>query len=388
MSQAQWEKKRLEEVATLQRGKDLPQDQRQPGKVPVIGSNGITGYHSEFAVRGPGVLVGRSGSVGKVTWTDSDYWPLNTSLYVKDFHGNDERFVFYWLSYLDLGKYTAGVSVPTLNRNLVHPLEVTLPPLPEQRAIARALRAVQAAREARRQELQLERERKAALMQHLFTHGTRGEARRQTEIGEIPESWQLVRLGHICNVKYGLGQPPSLDVEGVPMVRATDIKTGRIISDTVIRVKREAIPEKKNAFLKSGDIIVVRSGAYTGDVAMYDGRWETAVAGYDLVVSPSGSGVDSSFVSTYLLGETAQRYFRSQRDRSAQPHLNADQLRNTPILLPPIDEQRAISKLGRVCDFKMAILETESESLDELFRAMLEELMTGRLPAQPLIEAA
>ncbi|BAZ84165.1 restriction endonuclease subunit S [Dolichospermum compactum] len=107
-----WKSIQLGQVVSLQRGKDLPKTERQTGVYPVVGSNGIVGYHSEFMSHGPGVMVGRSGSVGKITWIECYYWALNTSLYVKNFHGNDPLFIRYFLSYLKLGKYASGVSVP------------------------------------------------------------------------------------------------------------------------------------------------------------------------------------------------------------------------------------------------------------------------------------
>ena len=170
------------------------------------------------------------------------------------------------------------------------------------------------------------------------------------------------------------------------MIRATDIKSGRIVSSTVVRVKRQAIPEKRNPFLKRGDIIVVRSGAYTGDVAMYDGRWDLAIAGYDLVVTPVSDEIDMAFIAQYLLGNAVQAYFRSQRDRSAQPHLNADQLSNTIIPFSTLPEQYNISNMLNACDDKIAALEQEISLHEELFLATLEELMTGRLSTLPIIE--
>lgn len=279
------------------------------------------------------------------------------------------------------GRLKGGVNIPILES-----LEIPLPPPLEQQAIAWALDAVQKAKEARQHELALERERKAALMEYVFTHGTRGEPTKQSEIGEIPASWRVKPLCSIASIRYGLGQPPELDAQGVPMIRATDIKRGRVLSAGVLRVKREAIPEAKKPYLQKGDIIVVRSGAYTGDVAMYDGRWETAVAGYDLVVSFLSAEVKSDFLSQYLLSEGAQRYFKSQRDRAAQSHLNAQQLGEALIPLPLGEEQEEIARLLRIIDSKIDALEREGAALDELFRAMLEELMTGRLSAAPLIE--
>lgn len=191
-----WKSTLIGNVVTLQRGQDLPKTERQAGSYPVVGSNGIVGYHSEFMLHSPGVIVGRSGSVGKVTWVECDYWALNTSLYVKNFHCNEPSFIRYFLDYLNLGKYASGVSVPTLNRNIVHQIEVAIPSLPEQKAIAHTLRTIQKAKETRHRELELEWERKAALMQYLFTHGTRNELRKQTEIGISVRSFTHHKTTH------------------------------------------------------------------------------------------------------------------------------------------------------------------------------------------------
>ncbi|MBN2392553.1 MAG: restriction endonuclease subunit S, partial [Anaerolineae bacterium] len=151
-----WKVTPFGKVATLQRGKDLPKRKRKPGSYPIGGSNGIVGHHEEYVAHGPGVLVGRSGSVGKVTWIESAYWPLNTALWVKNYHGNDPHFIYYLLSYFDFSRYTSGVSVPTLNRNLVHPVKIGIPSIEEQRYVARILSVADA-------KIAVEEQRKAAL---------------------------------------------------------------------------------------------------------------------------------------------------------------------------------------------------------------------------------
>ena len=139
---AAWRVVRLGEVATLQRGVDLPIQDRVQGSIPVYGSNGILGSHAQALHPGPGVITGRSGSIGVVYFSTGSYWPLNTTLYVRDFHGNSERFIYYLLSHLRLERFAASTGVPSLNRNFVHPQPVALPPLPEQQAIADALDGV------------------------------------------------------------------------------------------------------------------------------------------------------------------------------------------------------------------------------------------------------
>ncbi len=138
-----WEVVRLGKIVTLQRGKDLPVQSRHAEDIPIVGSNGIVGWHNEPVenVPIPGVVTGRSGSIGFLTYIDQPYWPLNTALYVRDFHGNNPLFVYYWLHLFPFEKYSQGVSVPTLNRNLVHPVTFRLPPLPEQAEIAEILQA-------------------------------------------------------------------------------------------------------------------------------------------------------------------------------------------------------------------------------------------------------
>lgn len=137
-----WNEITLGEVVTLQRGKDLPKNKRENGEYPVVGSNGIVGVHKDMTTTGPGVAVGRSGSAGLVTWVETDYWALNTSLYVKDFHGFNPLFVYYLLTWLDLSQYASGASVPTLNRNIVHPLKIRVPSDEEQNEIAESLFSV------------------------------------------------------------------------------------------------------------------------------------------------------------------------------------------------------------------------------------------------------
>lgn len=135
-----WQDMKLGEFVTLQRGHDLPEPQRKPGKIPVIGSFGITGYHDTATTKGPGVTVGRSGaSFGVVNYSAVDFWALNTALYVNDFHGNDEKFTYYFLKSIDFQRYNSGSAQPSLNRNFIHPIPIKVPPLDEQKTIAHIL---------------------------------------------------------------------------------------------------------------------------------------------------------------------------------------------------------------------------------------------------------
>ena len=123
-----WEVGRLDDALILQRGFDLPTQQRKGGNIPIYASTGVTGTHNEAKVKAPGVVTGRSGSLGTVIYIDEDFWPLNTTLWVKEFRRVTPLYAFYLLSDLKLEQYNSGAAVPTLNRNDIHGRPVVIPP--------------------------------------------------------------------------------------------------------------------------------------------------------------------------------------------------------------------------------------------------------------------
>lgn len=123
----QWTRCALGEQITLQRGFDITKSQQRPGPYPVVSSGGILSHHSEAACDGPGVVIGRKGSVGRVHWVPEHYWPHDTTLWVKDFHGNDPEYVFWFLKSFPLLDYESSTANPSLNRNRLHPVEVVWP---------------------------------------------------------------------------------------------------------------------------------------------------------------------------------------------------------------------------------------------------------------------
>ena len=134
-----WRETTLGNVIELKRGYDLPQTQRRLGKHPIVSSSGVSGFHDECKVRGPGVVTGRYGTIGEVFYVPSDFWPLNTTLYVRDFKGSDPRFIAYFLRTLRFDAYSDKAAVPGINRNHLHQAEVTVPEPDEQKTIADVL---------------------------------------------------------------------------------------------------------------------------------------------------------------------------------------------------------------------------------------------------------
>jgi type I restriction enzyme, S subunit len=171
---SEWKEKRIDKIAPLQRGFDLPNPKLRAGSYPVVYSNGILNYHSDWQVEGPGVVTGRSGTIGKVTFVEGSYWPHNTALWVTSFKGNDPKFIFYLYTRIGFDRFATGSGVPTLNRNDVHTFEVLMPPTPaEQTAIAEVLSDMDAELAALEQRRDKVREIKQGMMQELLTGRTR-----------------------------------------------------------------------------------------------------------------------------------------------------------------------------------------------------------------------
>jgi type I restriction enzyme S subunit len=129
---ATWEMGKLEDVVVLQRGFDLPKGDRVHGPVPIYAATGITGFHNEIKADAPGIVTGRSGTIGEVLYVQEDYWPLNTTLWSKVFPKAEPLYAYYLLRELDLKQFNSGAAVPTLNRNDIHGIEVLIPPRPLQ----------------------------------------------------------------------------------------------------------------------------------------------------------------------------------------------------------------------------------------------------------------
>ena len=177
-----WKMLVFHQFVSLKRGYDLPISKRRRGAVPVFGSNGKIGFHDRLptAIPVPGVMVGRSGSVGKVSFSDGEYWPHNTTLYVEHFNGNYEKFVQYFLERFDFSRFASGVSVPTLNRNSFAGVYVAVPSLSEQREIADVLQAID-------RKIDLHR-RKLAILDELFKALSHKLMTGEIEVGELNHS--------------------------------------------------------------------------------------------------------------------------------------------------------------------------------------------------------
>jgi len=174
----EWKVVKIGNVLSLEYGKGLPERKRVPGSYPVVGSNGIVGYHNQALVKGPGIVVGRKGTIGAVTWIDSDFWPIDTTYYVKTKTSKVSlKWLFYELTYLNPARFRLADVVPGLKRELVHALKMPFPPLPEQEKIAEILLTVDKMLEVERKKRERLKRIKKAIMNLLLTGKIRVKVR-------------------------------------------------------------------------------------------------------------------------------------------------------------------------------------------------------------------
>ena len=165
-----WDCDRFKQFAVLQRGNDLTDSEVVPGNYPVIKSNGFSIWHNQYFVEPPGVVTGRSGTIGKVFYIEEKFWAHNTTLYVKDFKGNVPKYIYYLILSMDFSRYFAGTTVPTLNRNDIHKLKIAIPnSRTEQQQIVSEIDAIVNTIQQKRQKIDTLEYLKKSLMQNLLT---------------------------------------------------------------------------------------------------------------------------------------------------------------------------------------------------------------------------
>ena len=265
-----WQDLELGDVVTLQRGFDLPSRQRRSGSVPIVSSSGTTGTHDEPRVDAPGVVTGRYGTLGKVFFVNEPFWPLNTTLYVKDFHGNDPRFCFYFLQVQELKTRGGAAAVPGVNRNVLHRLPVRRPLLPTQCKIASILSAYDELIERHTRRIEILEEMAQRIYGEWFVDfrypGHEDVPLRDSEIGQIPRGWELRRTSDLISrgcLAIGDGYRAKnceLGNQGLPFVRIGDLRDD-FTFDGVDRLVPASIAAAGSKVSRDGDCVVSTKGS-------------------------------------------------------------------------------------------------------------------------------
>ncbi len=372
-----WKQDLLGNVATLQRGFDLPHRLRKEGTVPIVTSSGFEATHSEAKVRGPGIVTGRYGTIGKVFFVEGDFWPLNTTLYVRDFHGNDPRFLSYLLRTIDFHTHSGKSGVPGVNRNDLHEITVRLPSAKkDQEAIADALNDADGLIESLEQLLAKKRLIKQGAMQQLLTG-------RKRLLG-FSGPWQSTTIG-ATSTKIGSGITPTggnrvYKHAGRPFLRSQNVGWGSLLLDDIAYIDEET----HNAFpateIESGDVFLNITGASIGRSAIADSR----VAGGNVnqhvcIIRTDRSAVDPRFLNYCLLSRIGQAQIDSFQAGGNRQGLNFGQVRSICFQVPAINEQAGIATILSEMDADIRATTEKIGKERQIKQGMMQQLLTGRI---------
>lgn len=297
-------------------------------------------------------------------------------------------FVMYWLwaafVYLKLyGGVGNKTTIPNLSGTRLKSLAIPLPSLPEQRAIAGVLSKLQSAIETQRRIVATLKELKATTMAKLFREGTRGEPLKQTEIGEIPESWAVIRLGDHCSMKSG-GTPSRQVAEfwrgTIPWVKTGEINYN-VILDTEEKITEQGLRNSSARVFPKGTLLMAMYGQGVT-------RGRVAILGLDAATNQAcaaffpDEGIEIGFL--YAFFSHAYERIRMDAHGANQQNLSADLIANFRVPLPSLpDEQEKIATIVQKLDEKIQVENQKVEMINRLFSSLLHLFMTGEVRVTP-----
>ena len=391
---SEWREMALGDVLTLQRGFDLPARERTDGPYPIVSSSGVTGSHNAFKVDPPGVVIGRYGSLGQVHWVEQPFWPLNTSLWVKDFKGNDPRFVSLLLQTLNFDGSTAS-AVPGVNRNHLHLLPVRRPPVATQRRIAAVVSAFDDIIEINERRIELLEDLARSLYRAWFVQ-LRFPGHGQREGNALPAGWKVRSVGEltggnrrgVTSGPFGskLGRKDYVE-SGVPVIRGTNLDLGGGFRDSgFVYVSESKAETLGSSIAKPGDIVVTQRGTL-GQVGLIpaSARHERYVLSQSQMKVTVDEAVGTTeFVYEALRSAETIEWARNTAMTAGVPHINLSMLRELKLLCPPICLQRqfqdAVRPIRRLADALLASTEVLKTTRDLL----LPRLIAGQLDISDL----
>lgn len=331
-----WHDCTLGEVVRFQRGHDLPDQNRKPGDVPVIGSAGLTGWHNEPRARGPGVSIGRSGaSIGKVTYTPTDYWPHNACLYVTDFLGNNPRFVYYYLKTKDFSSLNSGAAQPSLNRNFVHAVPARIAELPAQQNIVGVLSAYDDLIENNRRRIALLEKSARMIFREWFVRFRFPAHEHIKIIDGVPTGWERRYLADVVSTQYGHTAAAEDEPIGPKFLRGTDINKKTYIDWSDVPYCSEHGLDFDKYALRPGDILVIRM-ADPGKVALVEKPVCAVFASYLVRLKVHDPHeVPPLFLFQTLLDDRYQGFIAASSGGSTRKTASAPLLTDFHFVLPP-----------------------------------------------------
>jgi type I restriction enzyme S subunit len=371
-----WKPAVLKDLVFFQRGFDIIKAHQKDGDIPVISSSGISSWHNEAMAKGPGVVIGRKGTLGTVHYSEGDYWPHDTTLWSKSLNGNSPRFVYYALRFLGLERFNVGGANPTLNRNHIHGLPIHLADRPTQDEIASILSAYDDLIENNRRRITLLEEAARMLYREWFVHFRFPGHEHVKIIDNLPAGWEWNRIAHTCSF-LGRGISPNYNDEGQYTVVSQKCVRDRLLS--LAPARRQSREYNEDRALKHLDVLINSTG--TGTLGRVAQCWfepeATTFDSHVTVARPSGE-VDPFWFGYALL--ELQRVFEGMGDGATnQKELSTRRIAKTRLPVPPRPLQTLFAAFSGKTSTQIQTLTTQNEKLAQARDLLLPRLMNGKI---------
>lgn len=366
-----WREKKVVDFAPLQRGFDLPSYEVIEGDYPVVYSNGILKTHNEYRAEAPGIVTGRSGTIGKVTFVEENYWAHNTTLWVTDFKGNNPKYIYYFYTNFKLERYGTGSGVPTLNRNDVHSQKILVPTINEQEKIASFLTSIDKKIEQLTEKKDLLEKYKKGVVQKIFSQ----EIRFKNENGKDFVDWEEKKIGEITSVSAG-ATPSTLNKSywdgDVRWMNSGELNLKRVY-EVENRITQLGLKNSSTKIIPKYCILIglAGQGKTRGTVAM--NMIELCTNQSIAAIHPN----KEKFVEDFLYQNLDTRYdeLRSlSTGDGGRGGLNLQIIKSLEINLPAVQEQQKIADFLSAIDDKINLVNQELEKTQEYKKGLLQQM--------------
>ena len=370
---------KIGDVCPFVYGKGLSEKERNTGKIPVYGSNGIVGWHDKSFLNGPCIIIGRKGSIGKIHHSQIPCWPIDTTFYIEENQNYHLKFIFYLLKFVNLENMDSDTSVPGLNRNAVHEVKISIPEKTGQMRISQVLENLDTKIENLQTQNKILEQTAQAIFKSWFVNFDGQTEFEDSELGQIPKGWSVDTIfSHCEQVNYGYTQSSSTEPVGPKFLRITDIVKDVISWSDVPFCEIDPKHFEKYQ-LHDGDIVIARTGASTGDNKLITIPPKSVFASY-LIRLRLKSRFMSEYIALFLQSITYKNYIHSiLGEKSAQPNANAKTLTNCKITTP---EKEILKKFAVISQSVHQHIEKNNHSISQLEQtrdALLPKLMSGEI---------
>lgn len=361
-----WEILKLIDICELQRGFDLPILKRKKGQIPIIASTGINGFHNEYKAKCPGVTTGRSGSLGTCLYIKEKFWPLNTTLWVKNFKGNNPYFVYQLLKLLNFSKYNAGSGVPTLNRNHIHKISVIFPKnIKIQQKIANVLGSLDDKIELLgKQNSTLE-----SLGQTIF---------KKWFIDNKNENWEKCKIKDLTGL---ISRGPSIkytNKKGIPVLNQRCIRDGEIKLEAVLEAK-ELSENKNHLYLQKNDILINSMGVGTLGRISRNLSIDKKMIIHNCITVVRSNNNFSKYLLYYFIKILEPEITKMGSGTTGQTSLNINNIKNIEIYIPDKKIQEQFDKIISKIWVKIGNNIKQIQTLSQIRDLLLPKLMIGKV---------